>query len=63
MSEIVTDGIGKEGLEAGVCMSVPKEQSLLVLIKRDQPGEDWLYTREVMQEASVRVAPLPGSAR
>ncbi|TGD44734.1 hypothetical protein EEB11_03975 [Pseudotabrizicola sediminis] len=56
-------GIGEEILEAGAWMAMAKEQSLLVLIKRDQSGEDRLDTQDVMQQTGVCVAPLPGSAR
>ncbi|WHZ36486.1 hypothetical protein [Sagittula sp. MA-2] len=56
-------GIGKEVFEAGVWMSVTEEQSPLVLIKWDQPRNDWFHTHDVMQQTSVRVAPLSGPAR
>jgi hypothetical protein len=44
-------------------MSVTEEQGLLVLIKWDQPRNDWFHTHDVMQQTSVRVAPLSGPAR
>ena len=37
-------GIGEEILETGVRMAMAKGQSLLVLIKWGQSGEDWLDT-------------------
>ena len=55
--------VGEEVLEVCIWMSMVKDQSLLILIKWDQPGEDWLDTHDVAQKASVRFAPLPGSAR
>ncbi|MEE4210436.1 MAG: hypothetical protein V2I43_14375 [Parvularcula sp.] len=58
----MTGGIGKEVFEFSVWMSVSKEQSLLIFIEWDYPCEDWLDTHDVMQQACVRVAPLPGSA-
>ena len=54
---------GEKVLEAGVLMSMSKEQRLLALIKWDQSGEDWLDTHKVVQQASVCVAPLPGATR
>ncbi len=63
VSKVVAGGIGEEILEAGVRMAMAKEQSLLVLIKGDQSGEDWLDTQDVMQQTGVRVAPFPGSTR
>ncbi|MBK5946019.1 hypothetical protein CCR83_06025 [Rhodobacter veldkampii DSM 11550] len=59
----MTCGIGEEILEAGVSMAMAKKQRLLVLIKRNQSGEDWLDTHDVMQQAGVGVAPFPGSTR
>ncbi|MCF8520241.1 MAG: hypothetical protein K9G81_16740 [Rhodobacteraceae bacterium] len=59
----MTGGIGKKALEAGVWMSMSKELTLLLLIKWNQPRKDWLDTDEVVQQASVRVAPFPRSAR
>lgn len=59
MGQVVAGGIGEEILEADVWMTMAKEQSLLVLIKRDQSGEGRLNTQYVMQQAGVRVASLP----
>ena len=47
-SQVMAGGIGQEILEAGVWMAMAKEQSLLVLIKGDQSGEDWLDTQDFM---------------
>lgn len=63
LSQVMAGGIGQEILEAGVWMAMAKEQSLLVLIKGDQSGEDWLDTQDVMQQTGVRVAPFPRSTR
>ena len=63
LSQVMAGGIGEEILEAGVRMAMAKEQSLLVLIKGDQSGEDWLDTQYVMQQTCVRVAPCPRTTR
>lgn len=36
-----------------------KKQGLLILIKWDQPSEDWLDIHDVMKQAGVRITPLP----
>lgn len=63
MSKVVAGGIGEEILEVGVRVAMAKKQSLFVLIKRDQSGEDRLGAQDVMQKTSVCVAPFPRSAR